>query len=135
MPRRLLLAILFVLPLSLLSSDAWSGSYLNRAALLLDGAAIERNMVRPRSNDRELLLVVHAIAEARTEAARTMDVPKSVAPGHPHLLLALENTERAYAAALEKQNAKFVEHIARARVEDTTFRAIITKLGYTLPSR
>jgi hypothetical protein len=48
--------------------------------------------------------------------------------------LVLENCERAYAVAVEGSHEKFIEHILRARTEDKTFRAIIERLGYTLPS-
>jgi hypothetical protein len=125
-----LLALL--LPL-LVVTDAWSGSYLNRAALMLDGSKAERDMVAPRSDDKELVEMVYAIAQARTAAARRMTVPKAVASAHPHLLLVLENSERAYEAALADESEKFVQHLARARAEDKTFRALIAKLGYTLP--
>jgi hypothetical protein len=121
-------ALLFIV------TPVWAGSYLNRAALLLDGARIERDLVRPRGEDRHLLLLVHRIAQARTQAARDMEVPKSMSGAHPHLLLVMENTERAYAAALDGHREKFAEHIVRARQEDKTFRAIVAKLGYTLPS-
>ena len=131
--RRSILITWLVLPILLLSSSVWSGSYLNRASLLLEGARSERDMVWPRHTDKELMRLVHDIARARTESARLTEVPKSVAPAHPHLLLTLENCERAYAAALAGSHEKFVEHILRARREDKTFRALIQKLGYTLP--
>ncbi|MBW2458866.1 MAG: hypothetical protein JRI68_30480, partial [Deltaproteobacteria bacterium] len=115
MKRRFLVVLLVTLPLLLLSSSAWSGSYLNRAALLLEGSRAERDMVLPRSNDKELVRVVHGIAQARAREARTMGVPKSVVAAHPHLLLVLENSERAFAAALDGNHAKFVDHILRAR--------------------
>ena len=106
---------------------------LARAGTYLDGAArIERDAVRAKSNDKELVRMVLAIAKARSDAAREMTVPKSVAAAHPHLLLVLENCERAYAAALAGHSAKFVEHIERARSEDATFRAVVRDLGYTL---
>ncbi len=133
MKRRFLVVLLVTLPLLLVSSFAWAGSYLNRAALLLEGARSERDMVLPRSNDKELVRVVHGIAEARAREARTMSVPKLVVAAHPHLLLVLENCERAYAAALDGKHEKFVDHILRARQEDKTFRSIIRKLGYTVP--
>ena len=131
--RRSILVTWLVLPMLLLSSSVWSGSYLNRAALLVEGARAERDMVWPRHTDKELVRLVYGIARARTESARGMEVPKSVAPAHPHLLLILENCERAYAAAIAGSHEKFVEHILRARREDKTFRALIRKLGYTLP--
>jgi hypothetical protein len=133
MIRRFVVALLVSLPLLLASSVAWSGSYLNRAALLLEGSRAERDMVWPRSTDKELVRVVHGIAQARSRTASTMEVPKAVAGAHPHLLLVLENCERAYAAALDGNHEKFIDHILRARREDKTFRAIIQKMGYTLP--
>jgi len=119
--------------LLLMSRDGWGGSYLNRAALLLGESLAERDMVWPRSNDHELVRIVHAVARARASSARTMKVPKTVVTAHPHLLLVLENSERAYAAALAGNHQRFVAHILRARAEDKTFRTLITKLGYTLP--
>jgi hypothetical protein len=133
MIRRFFLALTITLPL-LFVSHAFGGSYLNRAALLLDGSQAERDMVLPRSDDKELLRVVYEVAQARTRAGQAMDVPKNIAAAHPHLLLVLENTERAYAAALDGNHERFVEHILRARTEDQTFRALIKELGYSLPS-
>jgi len=131
--RRAVLALLLALPVFLVSPAVWSGSYLNRAALLLDQSRDERDMVLPRPNDEELIRLVHGVAKARAKYARKMDVPKVVAHAHPHLLLVLENSERAYAAALEGNHQRFVEHILRARTEDKTFRALVERTGYTLP--
>lgn len=114
-------------------SAAWAGSYLNRAALLLDGSHADREMIRSRSHDKDLLEVVHRVATARAEAAKDMDVPAVVAAAHPHLLLALENTERAAAVAKSGSQQKFLEHLFRARTEDQIFRSIVEKLGYSLP--
>jgi hypothetical protein len=133
MIRRLFLLLLVALPL-FVALPAFGGSYLNRAALLLDASEAERDMVLPRSDDKELVRMVYEVAQARTRAAQAMDVPKTIANAHPHLLLVLENTERAYAAALDGNHERFVEHILRARSEDQTFRALIRELGYTLPS-
>ena len=133
MQRRHLLSTLLAAPIVLFAGDLFAGSYLNRAALLLDTSRAERDMVLPRSHDKELLRVVHEVASARARIARSMEVPKQVAGAHPHLLLVLENSERAYAAALDESHDKFLEHIFRARTEDQIFRTLIEKLGYTLP--
>ncbi len=117
----------------LLSAPARAGSYLERAALLLEGSRAERDTAKTRPRDRELLELVHAVAKARNEAAHGMQVPKAIEGAHPHLLLVLENSERAFAAALEGHLEKFAEYIERARTEDRTFRAIVGKMGYTLP--
>ncbi|MBI4702036.1 MAG: hypothetical protein HY744_12935 [Deltaproteobacteria bacterium] len=133
MTRRAVLALLAVLLLCAVATPAWAGSYLDRASVLLDGARIERDMVRPRSSDQALVDLVYRLAQVRARTARQMSVPQSVAPAHPHLLLVLENCESAYAASLRGDRDKFVEHVQRARAEDATFRALIAQLGYRLP--
>ena len=77
--------------------------------------------------------MLHAVAEARLVAARRMEVPDAVVSAHPHLMLTLESSERALAAAAERKPGRVVEYLSRARNEDATFRALITQLGYTLP--
>lgn len=137
MLRRTLLALLastsFFAATFLVSPAVWSGSYLNRAALLLEQSRDERDMVLPRPNDKELIVLVHGVAQARARYGRKMNVPKVVAHAHPHLLLVLENSERAYAAALDGDHQRFLQHILRARTEDKTFRALIERTGYSLP--
>lgn len=120
-------AFTFVLP-------AWAGSYLDRAVLLLDQAHKEGDMLRPRTFDKELVMVIKAMAETRARVARKMEVPAAVAKAHPHLLLVLENYDRAAAAASEGNFKKFVEHLYAARDEDRNFRAILKELGYALPN-
>jgi hypothetical protein len=90
-------------------------------------------MLQPRTNDKEMVLVIKALAEARAKVGRKMEVPTSVARAHPHLLLVLENCERAADAASEGNFKKFMEHLMAARDEERTFRALIAELGYTLP--
>jgi len=133
MIRRTALAALISLPLFVFTRSAWAGSYLDRAALLLDEARKEGDMLQPRTFDKELVLVVKAIAEARARAARKMEVPAAVAKAHPHLLLVLENYVRAADAAEEGNFKKFMEHLYAARDEDRNFRAIVRELGYSLP--
>ena len=133
--RREILALVGASPLLLLSREGWAGSYLNRAALLLEESRLERDMVLPRPRDKELIGMVHSLAAARAQAAHDMEVPKTVREAHPHLLLVLEDSERGYAAALDDHHSRFVDFIFRARKEDATFRALIRTLGYTLPSK
>ncbi|MDI3283192.1 hypothetical protein [Polyangium sp. 15x6] len=131
--RRIALAVLVTLALVFTVLPAWAGSYLDRAALLLDGARKEGDMLQPRTFDKELVLVVKALAEARARVGRKMEVPAAVTKAHPHLLLVLENYERAASAAEDGNFKKFMEHLTTARDEDRNFRAIIRELGYTLP--
>lgn len=133
MLRRIALAVLVSLALCLTVLPAWAGSYLDRAALLLDEARKEGDMLQPRTFDKELVLVVKALAEARARVAQKMEVPAQVTKAHPHLLLVLANYERAATAAEDGNFKKFMEHLTTARDEDRNFRAILRELGYTLP--
>jgi len=130
--RRMLFAGLGVLLLSL-SSAAWAGTYLNSAALLLSQAAKEGDYLRTHLGDKELSELIHKLASARLEAAKSMLVPKEVVQAHPHLLLVLENYERAADAATRGEGEKFLVYQQRARDEERTFRGVLRQFGYTLP--
>lgn len=112
---------------------AVAGSYLDRAALMLGEAHHEGDILLPRTFDKELILVLKAVTEARARAGRKMEVPAAVAKAHPHLLLVLENYERAVDFAGEGNFKKFVEHLNTARDEELTFKAVLKELGYALP--
>jgi hypothetical protein len=131
--RRVVVAFLVALVALGVAPVAWAGSYLDRAALLLDEARKEGDMLQPRTFDKEMVLVVKTLAEARAKVGRKMEVPAAVAKAHPHLLLVLENYERAADAAGEGNFKKFMEHLNTARDEDRTFRAVLAELSYTLP--
>jgi urease gamma subunit len=130
--RRFFVLVAFAFAL-VIARPARAGSYLDRAALMLDESRREGDMLQPRTHDKELILVVKTLAEARAKVGRKMEVPAAVAKAHPHLLLVLENCERAADAASEGNFKKFMEHLMIARDEDRTFRVIIAELGYTLP--
>ena len=131
--RRAWLIAGLALFVSLTPISAWAGSYLNRAALLVTQAGEDADYLRTRLSDRELAHVIHRLAVARVEAASSMDVPKEVAQAHPHLLLVLENYERAADAAKSGQFQRFVVYQQRARDEERTLRGVLKQLGWTLP--
>jgi hypothetical protein len=128
--RRALLALPFVL---LLSASAWAGTYLNSAALLLIQSSKEGDYLRAHIGDKELSELIHKLASARLEAAKGMLVPKEVVQAHPHLLLVLENYERAADAATRGGAEKFLVYQQRARDEERTFRGVLKQFGYALP--
>ena len=128
--RRALFALLFVL---LLSGSAWAGTYLNSAALLLIQSSKEGDYLRAHIGDKELSELIHKLASARLEAAKGMQVPKEVVQAHPHLLLVLENYERAADVATRGEVQKFLVYQQRARDEERTFRGVLKQFGYALP--
>ncbi len=133
MIRRLVAFLAVLLVCVGLSSHAHAGSYLDRAALMLEEARKEGDVLLPRTFDKELILVLKLATEARAKAGRKMEVPAAVAKAHPHLLLVLENYERAVDFASEGNFKKFVEHLNTAREEENIFRAVLKELGYSLP--
>jgi hypothetical protein len=130
LPRRGVLALLFVL---LLCGSAWAGTYLNSAALLLVQSSKEGDYLRAHIGDKELSELIHKLATARLEAAKSMVVPKEVVQAHPHLLLVLENYERAADAATRGEAPKFLVYQQRARDEERTFRGVLKQFGYAVP--
>lgn len=130
--RRVVLGLLAGL-LLLTPDAAWAGTYLNSASLLLNQASSEGDYLRARINDKELADLIHKLADARLEAAKTMLVPKEVVQAHPHLLLVLENYERAADSATRGEAEKFLVYQQRARDEDRTFRGVLRQFGYSLP--
>ena len=115
------------------AASAWAGSYLDRTMLLLDQANAEADYLRSRLSDRELARLVHSMAAARVKAASEMTVPKEVAQAHPHLLLVLENYERATDAAQDGEAQRFLIYQQRAHDEERILRGIMKQLGFPLP--
>lgn len=117
----------------LLAAPAWAGSYLDRASLLVSQSAADADYLRARLSDRELARIVHSMAEARITAASGMAVPKEIAQAHPHLLLVLENYERAAEAAKDGAPQRFLIYQQRARDEERVLRGVLKQLGFPLP--
>ena len=112
---------------------AWAGTYLDRASLLLSAADEELGYLRKKGSDLDLARLIHRVAQARLAAASEMSVPPEVVQAHPHLLLLLENCERAANAVLEKRNEHFLKFLRLAREEEELFRAVLRHLGWVLP--
>jgi hypothetical protein len=112
--------------------DAWAGSYLDRVGLLVRQGRSESDYLEYRVANRELAELVHRMAVARLSAARDTAVPKEVTQAHPHLLLMLENCERASDAAEAGESDRFVIYQRRARDEEQIFRSIMRQLGFPL---
>ncbi len=128
------LRLLLLLAACLVSSVAWAGSYLDRAALLVSESRQAGAFLRERPHDRELAKMVHALAEARLAAAKEMIVPKEVVLAHPHLLLVLEHQERAARAASQAELSKVLALTLKAEEEERILQRILHQLGWSLPS-
>ena len=122
----LLLALTF-------TSLAYAGTYLDTAALLLGESRKSADWVQSHLTDTKLAAIAHDIAEARVKAGRLVVVPKDVEKAHPHLLLALETTERAMAAAADGDPSRFMRLVFQAREEERTYKAVLAQLKLALP--
>ena len=132
-PRRRVVGWLLASAAGVWAVPAFAGTYLNRAVVLLAGAAREAAYLRARLADRELAAIVHRLAQARVAAAGDMTVPKEVVQAHPHLLLVLESYEQATDAATRGEADRFTTYYQRALDEERTFRAVLKSLGWLLP--
>lgn len=133
--RRHALASLLSFALLFTALPAFAGSYLDRLALLVNQANHDSDYLRARLSDRELGRVIHTMAEARVKAAGAMVVPKEIAQAHPHLLLVLENHERAAEAAKDGNAQRFLVYQQRARDEERVLRGVLKQLGFPLPDK
>jgi hypothetical protein len=123
----------FVLAMVTLAAPARAGSYLASAALLLDETRRSDEWMSWHYGDMSLADILHQMSEARVKCGRKLLVPKEADRAHPHLLLALEASERAMAAALEGESKHFLKLVAQALEEERTFRAILSQDNQTLP--
>lgn len=130
--RRHWIKLLALAPL-LVAGRASGGTYLNRVALLIAQSSRESEYLRRRVNDKDLALLVHSVAKARLDAASRMNVPPEVVNAHPHVLLMLENYERAAFVASEGQAQRFLIYQVRARDEEQVLRGILKQLRFSLP--
>jgi hypothetical protein len=131
--RRQLLVVFATLPCVAYASRAYAGSYLDRAAMLVGIANLELSYLRRKLYDPELARTTQKLAAARVTAAQTMEVPLEVQQAHPHLLLMLEDCERATNAAVERNAEEFLKFQRAARDEEEHFRGILKQLGWQLP--
>lgn len=131
--RGVLLGVLWGVAVLAAAAPAAAGTYLNRAVLLLNGAAREAAYLRARFSDKELARVTQRLAQARLDAANAMTVPKEVVQAHPHLLLILENYTQAAEAATRGEADKFNVFHQRALDEERAFRAVLKQFGWVLP--
>lgn len=132
--RRQLLGSLLTVACATYTQTAHAGSYLDRAAMLVGIANLELTYLRRKLYDTELARTTRKLAAARVAAAQSMEVPSEVVQAHPHLLLMLEDCERATNAAVERNAEEFLKFQRAARDEEEHFRAILKQLGWQLPA-
>lgn len=108
-------------------------SYLAELALLVDG---ERRLIvfcEHNRADRELAKFAQPLAERYVEMANRMLPPPKVVVAHPHLLLVVENLERAVDALANGNLPAFQRRMRIARDELANLEAVLKQLKLKLP--
>lgn len=139
--QRLLLAaivgaLLAVASASHAQSDAPSRRdrvYLTQLAFVLEGARRVLLFGEAHSADPELSRFVYPLSEHYVELAGRMTPGDRLKIVHPHLLLVVENVERAFNAASEGDQHAFRQHVRTIREELSTLDAVLKHLKVRLP--
>jgi hypothetical protein len=100
---------------------------------LVDGARRLIAFSENNLDDRELLKFAHPLAERYVEMAGHMLPPPRSAVVHPHLLLVVENLERALDSAVAADTAGYQKRIRIARDELANLEAVLKQLKLRLP--
>jgi hypothetical protein len=107
--------------------------YLSQLALLVEGSRRLVAFGEGHVDDRDLLKFAHPLAERYVEMANHMLPPPKVVVAHPHLMLVVENLERAVDAAASGDAATYQKRMRIARDELANLEAVLKQLKLRLP--
>jgi len=107
--------------------------YLTQLAFVLEGARRVVVFGEAHSGDTELSRFIYPLAEHYVEMAGRMTPGERLKIVHPHLLLVVENVERAFSAAREGDHHAFRQHVRTIREELSTLDAVLRHLKVRLP--
>lgn len=107
--------------------------YLAEAAMVLEGTRRTLLWAEKYPADAELARFAHPVAERYVESVGRMTPPKELRHVHPHLLLIVENVERALAAAAAENLRGFRKRTRVVREERRTLEGILRHLKIRLP--
>lgn len=107
--------------------------YLTQAALTLEGARRLILWVETHPNDVDLARFAYPLAERYVEMAGHLTPTSKLAVAHPHLLLIVENVERAMDAAGLGEMAVFRQRARTVREELAILDSVLKQLKVKLP--
>ena len=108
-------------------------NYLSELALLMEGARRLIAFCESHVDDRELAKFAQPLAERYVEMANHMLPSAKVVVAHPHLLLVVENLERALDAAGAADAATYQKRMRIARDELANLEAVLKQLKLRPP--
>ena len=108
-------------------------TYMVELALTLEGARRLMLWVETHPNDPDFARFAYPLAERYVEMAGHMTPSKKLTTAHPHLLLVVENVERALDAAAQGDLAVFRHRMRTVREELSILDNVLKQLKLKLP--
>lgn len=108
-------------------------SYLIQMGLTLEGVRRLTLWVEMHPNDPDLARFAYPLTERYVEIAGHMTPSKKLATAHPHLLLIVENVERALDAAGRNDMAVFRQRMRTVREELVILDNVLKQLKLKVP--
>ncbi len=108
-------------------------SYLAQLTFVLEGARRVLLFGEAHVADPEMSRFVYPISEHYVELAGKMTPSERLRIVHPHLLIVVENVERAFDAASHGDLHAFRQHVRTIREELATLDAVLKHLKVRLP--
>jgi Na+/phosphate symporter len=88
----------------------------------------------PRHDDDPALAgLAHAVAETLVEQSQKLSPPAALRDLHPHFVLVLENTERAFYYLAQGDEQRADRHLAVVHDETRMMRQIQREIGIDIP--
>jgi hypothetical protein len=107
--------------------------YLAELALTLEGARRVMLWVETHPGDPDFARFAYPLAERYVEMAGHLTPSTRLVPAHPHLLLVVENVERAVEAASLGDMTVFRKHARTVREELSILDNVLKQLKFKLP--
>jgi hypothetical protein len=108
-------------------------SYMIQLGLTLEGVRRLMLWVETHPNDPDLARFAYPLSERYVEMAGHMTPSKKLSTAHPHLLLVVENVERAIDAAGRNDMAMFRQRMRTVREELAILDGVLKQLKLKLP--
>jgi hypothetical protein len=107
--------------------------YLAEVALTLEGARRLMLWVETHFGDLDFAQYAYPLAQRYVEMAGHLTPSQKLVPAHPHLLLVVENVERAVDAAAANQVELFRKRARTVREELLILDGVLKQLKFKLP--
>ena len=108
-------------------------TYMVQLALTLEGARRLMLWIETHPNDSDIARFAYPLAERYVEMAGHMTPSKKLTAAHPHLLLVVENVERAVDAAGQGDLGEFRQRMRTVREELAILDNVLKQLKLKLP--